>query len=109
FHLGGSCEHFGAAPDLICYSKAIANGHPLSAGLARAGVRAAAERVYFTGPFFFASASFAAALATLDVLAGTDAIARIQRIGALLTDGLVEQAGRHGVAPQAGGQAPLPV
>ncbi len=35
FHLGGSCEHWGAAPDLICYSKAIANGHALSAALAR--------------------------------------------------------------------------
>src|SRR6266852_3879597 len=46
FHLGGSCEHFGAAPDLICYSKAIANGHALSAGLAREALRAAAERIY---------------------------------------------------------------
>ena len=55
FNLGGSCEHFGAAPDLICYSKAIANGHALSAGLAREALRAAAERIYFTGSFFFAS------------------------------------------------------
>ncbi len=82
FNLGGSCEHFGAAPDLICYSKAIANGHALSAGLAREALRPAAERIYFTGSFFFASGAFAAALATLDVLARTDAIARIQRTGA---------------------------
>ncbi len=40
FHLGGSCEHWGAAPDLICYSKAIANGHALSAALAREALRA---------------------------------------------------------------------
>src|SRR6266850_2224164 len=108
FNLGGSCEHFGAAPDLICYSKAIANGHALSAGLAREALRAAAERIYFTGSFFFASGSFAAALATLEVLARTDAIARIQRIGTLLSDGLTEQARRNAPSrlsrPRAEGQ-----
>jgi len=109
FNLGGSCEHFGAAPDLICYSKAIANGHALSAGLAREGLRAAAERIYFTGSFFFASGSFAAALVTLDVLARTDAIARIQRIGALLSDGLAEQARRHRVPLMPVGQPAMPV
>ncbi|HKW94314.1 MAG TPA: aminotransferase class III-fold pyridoxal phosphate-dependent enzyme, partial [Methylomirabilota bacterium] len=109
FHLGGSCEHFGAAPDLICYSKAIANGHALSAGLARGHLREAAERMYFTGSFFFASGAFAAALDTLDVLERTDAIARIQRTGRLLTDGLAEQARRHGVAMLPVGQPAMPV
>jgi len=109
FHLGGSCEHFGAAPDLICYSKAIANGHALSAALARERLREAAERIYFTGSFFFASGAFAAALATLDVLERTDAIARIHRTGRLLTDGLAEQARRHGVAMLPVGQPAMPV
>jgi glutamate-1-semialdehyde 2,1-aminomutase len=109
FHLGGSAEHFGAAPDLICYSKAIANGHPLSAALAREGLRAAAERIYFTGSFFFASGAFAAALATLDVLERTGAIAHIHRIGGLLADGLLEQARRHGIPLLPVGQAAMPV
>jgi len=109
FDLRGSCEHFGAAPDLICYSKAIANGHPLSAALAREALRDAAERVYFTGSFFFASGAFAAALATLEVLERTDAIARIQRIGQLLADCLAEQARRHGVPLLPPGQAAMPV
>jgi glutamate-1-semialdehyde 2,1-aminomutase len=43
------------------------------------------------------------------VLAGTDAIARIHRIGALLTDGLVEQARRHGVPLHPIGQPAMPV
>jgi glutamate-1-semialdehyde 2,1-aminomutase len=109
FHLGGSGERFGAAPDLICYSKAIANGHALSAGLGREALRAAAERIYFTGSFFFASGAFAAALATLDVLERTDAIAHIHRIGALLADGLAEQARRHGVPLLPVGQPAMPV
>jgi glutamate-1-semialdehyde 2,1-aminomutase len=109
FHLGGSGEHFGAAPDLICYSKAIANGHALAVGLGREPLRPAAERIYFTGSFFFASGAFAAALATLDVLQQTDAIARIQRTGRALTDGLTEQAHRHGVPLLPVGQPAMPV
>jgi len=109
FHLSGSGEHFGAAPDLICYSKAIANGHALSAGLAREALRGAAERIYFTGSFFFASGAFAAALATLQVLEQTDAIGHIRRIGGLLVDGLTEQARRHGVALLPPGQPAMPV
>ena len=109
FHLGGSGEHFGAAADLICYSKAIANGHALAAGLGREPLRRAAERIYFTGSFFFASGAFAAALATLDVLATTDAITRIQHTGRLLTDGLARQARRHGVPLLPVGQPAMPV
>ena len=109
FHLGGSGEHFGAAPDLICYSKAIANGHALSAGLAREALRGAAERIYFTGSFFFASGAFAAALATLQALEQTDAIGRIRRIGGLLVDGLTEQARRHGMPLLPPGQPAMPV
>ena len=109
FHLGGSCEHFGAAPDVVCYSKAIANGHPLSAALARETLRPAAERVYFTGSFFFASAPFAAALATIEVIETTGAIGRIQHIGRLLVDGLAEQATRHGVPMLPAGPPAMPV
>ena len=109
FHLGGSCEYFGAAPDVICYSKAIANGHPLAATLAREALRPAAERVFFTGSFFFASAAFAAALATLETIESTDAIARIHHIGRLLVDGLADQAKHHGMAMLAPGPAAMPV
>ena len=109
FHLGGSCEHFGALPDVICYSKAIANGHPLAAALAVEALRPAAERVYFTGSFFFASAAFAAALATLACIESTGAIARIERIGKLLVTGLVQQSRRHGVAMLPTGPPAMPV
>jgi glutamate-1-semialdehyde 2,1-aminomutase len=109
FHVGGSGEHFGAAPDIVCYSKAIANGHPLSAALAREALRGAAERVYFTGSFFFASAPFAAALATIEIIETTDAIARIHHIGRLLVDGLAKQAARHGVPMLPAGPPAMPV
>src|SRR5262249_37026747 len=109
FDLGGSCERFGAAPDVICYSKAIANGHPLSAVLARETLRPAAERIYFTGSFFFASGAFTAPLATPHVLEPTDPIARIHHIGTLLIEGLAAQAKRYGLVLAPTGPAPMPV
>ena len=109
FDIRGSAAHFGAAPDVICYSKAIANGHALSAALAGAPLRPAAERVFFTGSFFFASGAFAAALATLQVLERTDAIARLHRIGTLLVDGLAAQAAAHGMTLLPTGPPAMPV
>ncbi|MGH7413323.1 MAG: hypothetical protein ACREKJ_03910, partial [Candidatus Rokuibacteriota bacterium] len=83
---------------------ALSEGHPASspAPSARASGTWTATSTWTgcartTGSFFFASGAFAAALATLAVLEQTDAIARIQRIGALLVEGLGEQARRHGV------------
>ena len=73
------------------------------------GAPGAAERIYFTGSFFFASGAFAAALATLAVLERTDAIAQIQRIRGLLLQGLAEQARRHGVPLLPPGQPAMPV
>ena len=40
-HLGGSHRVFGFEPDLICFSKALANGYPLSAGAGPQGTRSA--------------------------------------------------------------------
>ena len=61
--LGGSGEHFGVRPDLACYSKAIANGHPLSAVVGTDALRDAAQRVFFTGTYWVSPVEMAAALA----------------------------------------------
>ena len=50
-HLGGSHRVFGFEPDLICFSKAIANGYPLSAALGRQELQRAAGKVFLTGQF----------------------------------------------------------
>jgi glutamate-1-semialdehyde 2,1-aminomutase len=73
-HLGGSGEHFGVRPDLSCYCKAIANGHPLAACVGREALRAAAQDVFFTGSYFTSATPIAAALACLRELERSDAI-----------------------------------
>jgi len=108
FDLGGSHVAFGAKPDLVCYSKAIANGYALSAGLGVGALRPAAEKMYLTGSFFFQNSSFAAAKATMEELEQSDAIATIHRIGQLLIDGLEAQAESFGLPFVSTGPAAMP-
>jgi glutamate-1-semialdehyde 2,1-aminomutase len=107
-HLGGSGERFGVRPDLACYAKALANGYPLSACVGREPLKAAAERVYFTGSYFTSAVPMAAALACLDELDASGAIAHMERVGLLLQRGLEAQAASHGVEIVYSGPPALP-
>jgi len=65
--LGGAQERFGVTADLACFSKAIANGMPLSALTGRLEVMGLLERdVFFFTTFGGEALSLAAALATID-------------------------------------------
>lgn len=95
-HLGGSWEQYGVRPDLAAYSKAIANGHPLSAVVGSNRFRDAAASVFVTGSFWYAGAPMAAAIATIRELHRVDGPALMRASGQRLRDGLAEQAARHG-------------
>ena len=107
-HLGGSGERFGVRPDLACYAKALANGYPLSACLGRESLKAAAERVYFTGSYFTSAVPMAAALACLRELEATGAAAHMERVGLQLQRGIEAQAARHELGIVYSGPPALP-
>ena len=100
--LGGAQAHYGVTPDLATFGKALAGGAPLSA---IAGRREILEQMYtagvsFGGTFNGNPVSLAAADATLEELSRDEgeALARANRIGYLLMDGIAEIARRHGAA-----------
>jgi len=107
-HFGGSWDPLGVEPDLSAWSKAIANGYPLAAVLGNDKYRAAAQSLFTTGSFWFASASMAASLATLDVLEREDSVGRMTRMGDALRAGLQEQADRRGIAINQTGPSQMP-
>lgn len=107
--LGGSWELTGVRPDLSAYSKAIANGHALSAVAGNDKFRDAAARVFVTGSFWYGGAAMAASIATLDELKRLDAPAFLHRAGARFADGLREQAQRHGFQLSISGPPAMPV
>jgi len=105
---GGSWEPIGVAPDLSAWSKAIANGYPLAAVLGSDRYREAASRIFVTGSFWFQAVPMAAAIATITAIREEGAIAAMQRVGALLRDGIERQAAETGVAIRYTGPVQLP-
>jgi glutamate-1-semialdehyde 2,1-aminomutase len=107
-HHGSSWEPLGVAPDLSAWSKAIANGYALGAVLGRESLADAARSIYTTGSFWFAAVSMAASLATLEVLAAEDTVARTIETGTMLRRGLAEQASVRGIEVCLSGPVQMP-
>ncbi|HEV7730869.1 MAG TPA: aminotransferase class III-fold pyridoxal phosphate-dependent enzyme [Candidatus Binatia bacterium] len=104
----GSGASVGVTPDLTCYCKALGNGYPIAAALGTDALRRAAEKVFFTGSYWFSAVEMAAALACLDELEATDAIGQMSKQGALLRDGMERQAATHGLAIHYTGPPAIP-
>ena len=87
--LGGAQERFGVRADLACFSKAVANGMPLSVLTGgREVMRLLDREVFFYSTFGGEALSLAAARATLDVLVEEDVPARLDERGRGLRDRL---------------------
>lgn len=85
---GGAQEYFGVSPDLACYSKAIANGMPISALTGRADVmRLFDKEVFFFTTFGGEALSVAAAMATIDEIREKNVTAYLSEQGKKLKDG----------------------
>ena len=95
-NLKGSNVAFGFSPDMICFGKAIANGHPLASLVGKEEIRTAAERVYFTGTQFFSAPPMAAAIATLNELEKADAPRKLIDYGKNLNSRLEAVASEKG-------------
>ena len=97
---GGAQGRFGVTADLATFSKAVANGMPLSVLAGRADVMAVFERdAFFFTTFGGEALSLAAARATLDELVARDVPAHLAAIGGQIRDGynhLARQLGMDG-------------
>ncbi len=83
--MGGAQERFGVEADLACFSKAVANGMPLSVLTGRADVMELLEdQVFFFTTFGGEALSLAAAKATLDVLQADNVLPRLEAMGRTL-------------------------
>jgi glutamate-1-semialdehyde aminotransferase len=83
--LGGAQERYGVTADLACFSKAIANGMPLSVLTGRAEVMKLFDKdVFFFTTFGGEALSLAAARATMEVMENEQVPARLERLGSAL-------------------------
>ncbi|MFC2092384.1 aminotransferase class III-fold pyridoxal phosphate-dependent enzyme [Bacteroidota bacterium] len=95
--LGGAQEFFKIKPDLATYSKAIANGMPLSVLTGRRDVMRLLDKdVFFFTTFGGEALSLAAAMATIDEIKKKNVPDYLSKKGKLLKDGyntIVEKLG----------------
>jgi glutamate-1-semialdehyde 2,1-aminomutase len=106
--LNGSWEVLGIRPDLVAYSKAIANGHSLAALTGIDALRDAAASVTITGTFWYDAPPMAASLKTIELLEAMDGPAVMAEKGQRLLNGLAEQAARYGVNASLTGPPQMP-
>jgi glutamate-1-semialdehyde aminotransferase len=86
---GGAQEFFGVRADLALFSKAMANGMPISAIAGRRDVMALLEKdVFFFTTFGGEALSLAASKACIEFIRDCDVTGHIARLGQRLLDGL---------------------
>lgn len=96
---GGAQEYFGVDADLACFSKAIANGMPLSVLTGRHEIMRLLEKeVFFFTTFGGEALSLAAAKATINEIRSNNVPARLAELGARLREGYNAIAAELGMA-----------
>lgn len=96
--LGGAQQFFDVTPDLACYSKAIANGMPLSVVTGREDVMSLFDKeVFFFTTFGGEALSLAASMATIDEIKEKNVPGFLFKQGKKLKDGYNLIAGECGV------------
>jgi glutamate-1-semialdehyde 2,1-aminomutase len=97
------------SPDLSCWGKCIANGHPISALVGSDKAREAAASIYVTGSFWFSAAAMAASVETLRIVRTSDYLERIQDLGDRLRRGLNAAATSHNIRLRQTGPSQMPL
>jgi glutamate-1-semialdehyde 2,1-aminomutase len=96
--LGGAQQKWGVRADLACFSKAIANGMPISVVCGRKDVMALCEKdVFFFTTFGGEALSLAATKATIEELRKNDVPAFLAKQGQKLREGYLATAKKAGL------------
>lgn len=110
FRLARDCSWsiLGVEPDISCWGKAIANGHPISAMLGSQRFYAAARSIFATGSFWFSAVPMAAGIETLRLIRETKYLESTVELGNKLRAGLDDQAAAFGFSLRQTGPAQMP-
>jgi glutamate-1-semialdehyde 2,1-aminomutase/spore coat polysaccharide biosynthesis protein SpsF len=98
--LGGAQEYFGITPDLACFSKAMANGMPISALVGKREVMRAfdTKQVFYSCTFSGEATGMAAAMACIHYIRENNVVERIWNTGTQIIDRFRELAKRLGIS-----------
>ena len=94
--IAGSDHYFGFKADMICFCKALANGHNVSALCGREFLKNTVSGISYTGSYWMSAVPFAAGIACLNRMKQLNLPEILREKGEKVTGGLVEVAARHG-------------
>lgn len=106
--LGGAQQFFEVRADIATFSKAMANGHAISAVVGRADVLSCMARTQMVSAFYTSAPEMAASMATISILRDTPALSDVWAMGRLFQDGLRAQVSEYGVSAEVQGYPPCP-
>lgn len=88
--VGGANEHFGVTPDIGTYAKALGNGFPVAAIATRGELVEGWRKggIAQAGTYSGNSVAAAAAAATVDQLMTGEPLARVEKVGTALMEGI---------------------
>ncbi|MFK4100737.1 aspartate aminotransferase family protein [Streptomyces sp. NPDC019531] len=89
--LGGAQEKYGVSADLVTFSKAMANGYPISALVGTERMMRSVGEVHIGSTFHVNGAEMAAAIATITQLRDSALLKRIESLGEQFQQGLRAQ------------------
>lgn len=104
----GSHRMLGLTPDLVCFGKALGNGHAVSLLMGTDEMRRGARRILFTATFCFETVALRAAMATVAVYDRDDVLTTITRAGLRLEAGIKAAAAASGHEISWSGPATMP-
>ena len=107
-HANGSHCRYGLEPDLMCYSKALGNGYPISACAGTKVFKVAASKCFLTGSFWNCAVPMAVAMKTMEITLRDAIPEQLEQRGTQLVEGMLALGKRYGVPLQASGEPAMP-
>jgi len=105
--LGGAQEYFSVTPDMATFAKTISNGYPMGAVVGRREIMGTVNDQFISSTYWTDSLGTAAALATLQKIRRTEAIAHVWRLGNNLKVGLEDILRDSGIQGRVQGWPPI--
>ena len=91
-----ACEHYGIVPDLMCVSKGLANGMPISAIIGKAEILEQQDPMRLSGCTYIGNTlSYAVALETIKIVQEDRLVENAARVGKYLQQRLMEIKDKH--------------
>ena len=106
--LRGSDHYFGFEADLICFCKALANGHNVSALCGKDFLKNTVSGMSYTGSYWMSAVPFAAGIACIEKMKRINSVELLNSKGQKLKDGLIAAAAKHGFTLNVTGALALP-